>query len=51
MSAECALDQGDALDFVEIDVRRAYQSLGEITGETVSDDIIDEVFSRFCLGK
>lgn len=51
MDAECALDQGDALDFVEIDVRRAYQSLGEITGETVSDDIIDEVFSRFCLGK
>ena len=46
-----AADGGSALDFVEIDVRRAYQSLGEITGETVADDIIGQVFSRFCLGK
>lgn len=42
---------GEALDILEIDVRNAYDLLGEITGETVSDDIIDEVFSRFCLGK
>lgn len=41
----------EALDFIEIDVRSAYERLGEIIGETVSDDIIDEVFSRFCLGK
>ncbi len=41
----------EALDFIEIDVRNAYERLGEIIGETVSDDIIDEVFSRFCLGK
>lgn len=41
----------EALDFIEVDVRNAYDLLGEITGETVSDDIINEVFSRFCLGK
>ena len=41
----------EALDFIEIDVKSAYEYLGEIIGETVSDDIIDEVFSRFCLGK
>lgn len=41
----------EALDFIEVDVKNAYEKLGEITGETVSDDIIDEVFSRFCLGK
>lgn len=41
----------EALDFIEIDVRNAYERLGKIIGETVSDDIIDEVFSRFCLGK
>lgn len=41
----------EALDFIEVDVRNAYELLGEITGETVSDDIINEVFSRFCLGK
>ncbi len=43
--------QGEALDILEIDVRSAYDYLGEIIGETVGDDIIDEVFSRFCLGK
>lgn len=41
----------EALDFIEIDVRNAYDNLGEIIGETVNDDIINEVFSRFCLGK
>ena len=44
-------DAGEALDFIEVDVKNAYELLGEITGETVSDDIISEVFSRFCLGK
>ena len=44
-------DAGEALDFIEVDVKNAYEFLGEITGETVSDDIINEVFSRFCLGK
>lgn len=41
----------EALDFIEVDVKNAYERLGEIIGETVSDDIIDEVFARFCLGK
>ncbi|MCF0144818.1 MAG: GTP-binding protein, partial [Firmicutes bacterium] len=41
----------EALDIIEIDVRNAYDFLGEIIGETVSDDIINEVFARFCLGK
>ena len=42
---------GSALDLIEINVHAAYDALGEITGETASDDIINEVFSRFCLGK
>ena len=41
----------EALDFIEVDVKSAYEQLGEIIGETVSDDIINEVFARFCLGK
>lgn len=41
----------EAMDFIEVDVKSAYEALGEIIGETVSDDIINEVFSRFCLGK
>lgn len=43
--------QREAMDFIEVDLKDSYESLGEITGETVSDDIINEVFSRFCLGK
>jgi tRNA modification GTPase len=41
----------EPLELIEVDVRRGYELLGEIVGETVSDDIISEVFSRFCLGK
>ena len=39
------------LEFLEIDIRNAYEELGFITGDSVQDDVIDEVFSRFCLGK
>jgi len=41
----------EPLELIEGDVRRGYELLGEIIGETVSDDIISEVFARFCLGK
>ncbi len=41
----------EALELIEIDVNSCYERLGEIIGETVQDDIINEVFSRFCLGK
>ncbi len=41
----------EALDFIEVDVKNSYEFLGEIIGETVTDDIINEVFARFCLGK
>ncbi len=58
ISAKNALDDainmvhlGEALDFIEIDIKRSFEFLGEIIGETVSESIIDEVFSRFCLGK
>ncbi len=41
----------EALDFIEVDLRGCYESLGEIVGEAVGEDIIDAVFSQFCLGK
>ncbi|HAG99120.1 MAG TPA: tRNA uridine-5-carboxymethylaminomethyl(34) synthesis GTPase MnmE, partial [Ktedonobacter sp.] len=45
------LEQGLPLDFVSIDLRVAYDTLGEITGETASDDLLDRIFSEFCIGK
>ncbi len=44
-------ENGEALELLEIDVNNAYRALGLIIGEEVEEDIINEVFSRFCLGK
>ncbi len=44
-------DQGLPYDFLTIDLKECLNKLGEITGETVSEDIIDRIFSDFCLGK
>ena len=41
----------EPLELIEIDISRGYGFLGEIIGEETSDDIINEVFARFCLGK
>jgi tRNA modification GTPase len=41
----------DTLDLVTIDIKEAYTSIGEITGSTTGEDIIDSIFSKFCLGK
>ena len=38
-------------DFFTIDLMDAYESLGSITGETVGEDLVNEIFSKFCMGK
>ena len=45
------LMSGMSEDFAVIDLRSAWEKLGEITGDTLDEDIIDEIFSRFCIGK
>jgi tRNA modification GTPase len=39
------------IDIIQLDIRNAWEHLGEITGETVSESLIDQIFSQFCLGK
>lgn len=39
------------VEIIEIDIREAWEKLGEITGDTVSDDIINAIFENFCIGK
>lgn len=46
-----ALNSGLPTDFMAIDIKAALDSLGEITGETLNEDLVDEIFSRFCIGK
>lgn len=38
-------------DFLTIDLMDAYEKLGLITGEAVGEDLVNEIFSRFCTGK
>jgi len=54
VSIESAIDQlqiGMPIDMVEIDLKNAWAFLGEILGENISDSLIDELFTKFCLGK
>jgi len=46
-----ALDQGMTGDFLSIDLRAALKDLGTITGEITNEDVLDSIFSRFCIGK
>ena len=46
-----SIEEGLTEDFFYIDLMAAYASLGKITGEKVEDDLVDEIFSKFCMGK
>lgn len=45
------LDDGMPVDLVQIDMTRAWDLLGEITGDSYQDELLDQLFSQFCLGK
>ena len=45
------LRSGLSVDFLVIDLQNAWEKLGKITGETIEDDLLDQIFSKFCLGK
>ena len=48
---ENALEMELPVDMVEIDIKNIWNLLGEITGDTYQDELIDQLFSQFCLGK
>ena len=39
------------VDLIQIDIQRLWEKLGELTGESYKDELLDEIFSKFCLGK
>ena len=46
-----SIDDGMPEDFYSIDLMDAYEALGSITGESVGEDLINEIFRKFCMGK
>ena len=49
--AKEALDLNMPIDVTTIYIKEILEDLGEITGEVVTDDVINEIFTKFCLGK
>lgn len=45
------IDSGMPVDLVQIDMRNAWELLGQITGDSYQDELLDKLFSQFCLGK
>ena len=48
---EKSIEMGMSEDFYTIDIMGAYHSLSEITGEDISEDLINRIFEKFCMGK
>ena len=46
-----SIEDGMPEDFYSIDLMDVYESLGSITGESVGEDLVNEIFSKFCMGK
>ncbi len=46
-----SIEAGIPVDLVSVDIKEAWSSLGAITGDTVEEDIVNEIFSKFCIGK
>ena len=46
-----SVSDGMPEDFYSIDLMNAYEQLGKILGEAVEDDLVNEIFSKFCMGK
>ena len=46
-----SIEQDEPIEIVEMNIKEAWNTLGEIIGETYKEELLDELFSRFCLGK
>ncbi len=51
LSLQTSIENGLPEDFYTVDLMDAYTALGEIIGEEVNEDLINEIFSKFCMGK
>jgi tRNA modification GTPase len=45
------MDEGATGDLLALDIRQALHHLGEITGKVTTEDLLENIFSKFCIGK
>ncbi len=50
-TAEQGLSGGLSPEFIALDLREALGALGEVTGQTVTEEILERIFATFCIGK
>lgn len=46
-----SLEGGLPIDYIEVDIKRCWENLGRVTGNSIGEDVIDEIFKNFCIGK
>jgi tRNA modification GTPase len=46
-----SIDETMPIDCIVVDLRAAWEALGQIAGDTLGEDIIDQIFATFCIGK
>jgi tRNA modification GTPase len=51
LAARRGMEDGISLEFIVFEIRSALEALGEIVGETTSEEVLDRIFERFCIGK
>jgi tRNA modification GTPase len=50
-NAKKGLKEGTSLEFIAFEFRSALEALGELGGETTTEDVLDRIFEQFCVGK
>jgi tRNA modification GTPase len=45
------LEEGSSLEFIALEIRSALDSLGEMVGETTTEEVLNHIFDQFCIGK
>ena len=51
IKAKKQIEEGQTIDLITIDITEALQNINSITGENVSEEVVNEIFEKFCLGK
>ena len=51
MNAARGLEEGTSFEFIAFDIRSALEALGELVGETTSEEVLNRIFDQFCIGK